>query len=1145
MKMFAKNTIKFWGMLTMLLPFAVFSQSLEVELAGTKNCTDDSYCVAVSMRSAPGSGDQELGTSSLFLTYDRAALSFRDYTAAHFHDSEVCNASNSWAAHQYDAVSRTGVFNLTLMLLDEANSCPTVTEVTPVEVGTICFDILQQGGVPEVTVDDVRSTFHPDSPNDGTVLIPLSSVDTLNTANLLACDCPGEGSPCDDQNPYTTDDKFDLNCQCAGTFADADEDGIYDGIDPCLDLMYEAEEALFTSGLQVRNSNANHWGDGYLDLPGATGDWIEFTVEPQNSGDHALAVRYASGSSSDRSIELVIDGVVEIADWVFSNTGGWDQWDTLQHVHNFTAGTHTVRLNVIENWGPDIDRLELSYCTGCLTAGQTCDDGDACTTDDVYDADCNCGGIYLDTDGDGVCNPSDICEGFDDGVDTDGDGTPDGCDDCDDNLIGTACDDGDPCTENDVYDSECNCAGTFAGGDDDMDGVCNAEDICPGFDDNIDTDGDGTPDGCDACNNLLEGAPCNDGDTCTILDVYDATCGCAGLYLDTDGDGVCNMLDICEGHDDSIDTDGDGIPDGCDDCDNFTVGNPCDDGDICTINDTLDQDCNCVGILEDTDGDSICDFYDQCPGENDLIDSDGDMVPDGCESCWDFVYEAEDAYYSGPVFKNWTYYHSGTGFLDYKNSSGDTVTFTIEAPLSGDYTVALRYAAWSNSRYLDVYVDGVLEIADLYFPNTLQWHKYERVEFMKTLTAGTHTITLTTNGSHGPNLDYLSICTAGYPAGPEIAEGNNEFEEGLDHWTRLHNYVTGTTEIALQTDTVVCGLNSLKYSGGAMEAEQAYADIRYLTIGQNYTLHFYAYGTETEVYVGPLSNPSDGVSKYVNVTAADDFEHQTLTFTATASTMRLMADYLPDNYYGSGGTFPIALDAFSFDNTNCRLKVSPKIFLKGPFVANDTLMADDLRAADLIPQVEPYSDLNAFTHQGRGGNETVDGSVLSVTGDSAIVDWVFLELRNKNDDTHVLATRSALLQRNGLIVDVDGVSPVGFPVLYDDDYYLVVRHRNHMGIMHSALLSLSQTATYIDMTSPLNTAWGTGARTELIPDIWGLWSGDLDQSGAVDASDRSAAWNGRNSTGYREDDANLNGSTDAADRSTTWNNRNRTEQIPE
>ena len=64
--------------------------------------------------------------------------------------------------------------------------------------------------------------------------------------------------------------------------------------------------------------------------------------------------------------------------------------------------------------------------------------------------------------------------------------------------------------------------------DSDSDGVCNRDDICPGFDDNADGDNDGTPDGCDLCS----------GDD---------------LTGDTDGDGVCNNLDLSSGDDASGD----------------------------------------------------------------------------------------------------------------------------------------------------------------------------------------------------------------------------------------------------------------------------------------------------------------------------------------------------------------------------------------------------------------------------------------------------------------------------------------------------------------------------------------------------------------------------------------------------------------
>lgn len=102
---------------------------------------------------------------------------------------------------------------------------------------------------------------------------------------------------------------------------------------------------------------------------------------------------------------------------------------------------------------------------------------------------------------------------------------------------GTACDDGDICTENDVYDNACNCAGTFA--DSDQDSVCDQNDLCPGFDDLIDSDNDGIPNGCDSCNSNLVGTACNDNDSCTINDVYDSNCNCAGSYIDDDSDGIC------------------------------------------------------------------------------------------------------------------------------------------------------------------------------------------------------------------------------------------------------------------------------------------------------------------------------------------------------------------------------------------------------------------------------------------------------------------------------------------------------------------------------------------------------------------------------------------------------------------------------
>ncbi|WP_020569668.1 DUF5060 domain-containing protein [Neolewinella persica] len=93
-------------------------------------------------------------------------------------------------------------------------------------------------------------------------------------------------------------------------------------------------------------------------------------------------------------------------------------------------------------------------------------------------------------------------------------------------ILGTACDDGDSCTTNDLIDADCNCVGTFA--DADADTVCDAEDQCPGENDLADADNDDVPDTCDDCDNRTSGMPCDDSNPDTTNDVIDVNCNCVG-----------------------------------------------------------------------------------------------------------------------------------------------------------------------------------------------------------------------------------------------------------------------------------------------------------------------------------------------------------------------------------------------------------------------------------------------------------------------------------------------------------------------------------------------------------------------------------------------------------------------------------------
>ncbi len=135
-----------------------------------------------------------------------------------------------------------------------------------------------------------------------------------------------------------------------------------------------------------------------------------------------------------------------------------------------------------------------------------------------------------------------------------------------------------------------------------------------------------------------------------------------------------------------------------------------------------------------------------------------------------------------------------------------------------------------------------------------------------------------------------------------------------------------------------------------------------------------------------------------------------------------------------------------------------KVFLQGAGI-NAGLMNDALRSGgspvvNLLPSSDPYStnaqySANAnFTRVANTPTETVTATAFNdqVIPADNIVDWVFLELRNVATPTVVAQTRSALLQRDGDVVDIDGVSPIYFKNVDAGNYVISVKHRNHIGM---------------------------------------------------------------------------------------------------
>jgi Concanavalin A-like lectin/glucanases superfamily/Ig-like domain CHU_C associated len=230
----------------------------------------------------------------------------------------------------------------------------------------------------------------------------------------------------------------------------------------------------------------------------------------------------------------------------------------------------------------------------------------------------------------------------------------------------------------------------------------------------------------------------------------------------------------------------------------------------------------------------------------------------------------------------------------------------------------------------------------------------------------------------------------------------------------------------------------------------------------------------------------------------------------------------------------------SINGTSCYVNLMAKIFLEGAFNTTTHVMNDNLRSSNIIPQTEPFTAMASthFTHKGLGGNEMTTPSVLGITGNNAIVDWVFLELRDPSVSGTVLQTRSALLQADGDVVDMDGVSPVRFVGAAAGSYFIAIKHRNHMRMRTLNTVVLTNGINTFNFTNNSVPLLGTNPLRQVETSVYGLYTGDLNGDGVIDATDRSSVWNFRNLTGYSIYDCNMNGTVDATDRSNAWNNRN-------
>jgi hypothetical protein len=209
------------------------------------------------------------------------------------------------------------------------------------------------------------------------------------------------------------------------------------------------------------------------------------------------------------------------------------------------------------------------------------------------------------------------------------------------------------------------------------------------------------------------------------------------------------------------------------------------------------------------------------------------------------------------------------------------------------------------------------------------------------------------------------------------------------------------------------------------------------------------------------------------------------------------------------------------------ITVDVKVFFEGAYYPDDDSMSTALTA--ILPLSQPY-DSTLFD----GTQLDYDGldSVLAMPDN--IVDWVLVQLRTgdpANPPMDSVATRAALLKSDGTIVDTDGTSAINFADLPDGDYYIVIFHRNHLGIITTSTVALSPASAQYDFTTASSKAFGTNPMKEVETGVWGLYAAEADVNGLNNASDFNL-WlvdTKAVATGYIQTDFNMDGLNNASD----------------
>jgi hypothetical protein len=201
------------------------------------------------------------------------------------------------------------------------------------------------------------------------------NVGTVNGGTAPA-DNDGDGMP----DSWETANGLDPDT--ADNNGDADGDG-YTNLEEYLNALVDGGSGG-TSGITIQenatgfcgvdgtvdSNNSGYTGSGFANTDNTSGNGVDWRIDVGTGGTYTFAWRYANGSSTNRTAQLMVNGTTVVSNIDFNSTGSWTSWSTVSTSAILGSGTLDVRLQATT--GEGLANIDYFIITGADASAASC-----------------------------------------------------------------------------------------------------------------------------------------------------------------------------------------------------------------------------------------------------------------------------------------------------------------------------------------------------------------------------------------------------------------------------------------------------------------------------------------------------------------------------------------------------------------------------------------------------------------------------------------------------------------------------------------------------------------------------------------------------------------------------------------------------